>query len=656
MSLDTIMNLSITVESRAPAQAGFGTPLLFGYHTNWLDSLTKLYGSADEMLDDGFTADDALYKAAQIVKSQNPAPDTFYIGRRVAALTQVIELTPKVTTEGYKYKGTIGGKTFSYTVPSNATLSSVAAGMITAINALSAGTTAAGDSTAYVLGTIAGPWELANGDTLLVAVDGDVPGSPDTATFSATAASRESSSGTWDLSGGKTLLVSIDGGDVQTINFSDGNFATPAAATAAEVAAVLNGLVGASAAVTNTNKVTITSDRKGTGSGVNISGGTANAALLAFTTGNVAGTGNVSDITAVTFAEAQSIIEAATDATVTNSNGMLKLSSSTAGANSKVLVTSASTADSKFGIDNVTHTGAAGGNVVTCVADEPGVVIDFDWAATTAPKHLGMKDVTVDTTTDNELPLVNEEEGSWYGLLVVDSSSTATALNAAGWIETKRKLCVVQSGDTDCLDPNVVDDTMSALKDSSYARTGCIWHRGIGGAQWLAAGWLAGALTTTPGSATMAFKSVPGVKVDVLLPGEDAAVLAKNGSYYINVGLPNTFEGKSGAGEFMDTVRFIDWVYARMRETVIGVLSNNIKVPFTDTGVDMMRSAIGSVIQLGINAGGFAKDPPYTVTAPLVKDVPTANRINRILPDVNWTAQLAGAIHRMNPVRGRVSV
>lgn len=663
MSLDTVMNLSISVESRAPSQEGFGTPLLFGYHTNNLGDLVKEYAQPDEMLDDGFDADHFLYKAAQIVKSQDPSPSTFKIGRRVTPLTQVVLLTPHKTAEGFKYKGTVGGKAFTYVVLAGATEETVAAGIAAAINALSAGTTAATDTEASVTSSVAGPWSLANGDTLLVAIDADVPGSPDTATFSATAAAREttnSSSTPFNLANNDTLTVKIDGGAVQTITFVTANFVDIDAATPTEIAAVINAqLIGGRATVTSGGtKVTITSDRKGTGSHVEVTGGTANAgAALNFATAVVNGTGNVSNIAAVTFAEVKSIVEAATDATVIEApGGYAKFSSSTTGTSSKVAVTAASTADDEMGFDNATHTGTEGGGVVTCTADDAGTVVGFDFTDVRAA-DLELKDATTDTTTDNELPNVKAEDDGWYGLLVCDSFSKATALNVAGYIETTRKEALVQTADTDCLDSDVDDDTMSALKDSSYARTGAVFHRAIGVAEWLAAGWLGGALTTTPGEASMAYKEVPGVKKDKLQPAEENAILAKNGSYYTDLaGTGSTFEGKSGAGEFMDTTRFIDWVYARMRETVAGALQNNPKIPYTDGGVDIMRGLIMSVIQLGIKAGGFAASPAPTISAPLVKDVAPADRINRILPDINWTAQLAGAIHRLNPVKGRVSV
>lgn len=651
MSLDSIVNLAITVQGRAPEQRDVGTPLLFGYHEAWLNARVREYEQADEMLDDGFTADDNLYKAAVIVKSQDPAPQRFKIGRRVTALTQVIELEPTNYTEGFEYSGTIGGKSLSYTVGAGASLASVAAALKSAINALSAGTTAATNSSATALGSVDGPWALADGDTLLVAVDGDVPGSPDTATFNGTAAASESGSETFNLSGGADLTVKIDGGDAQTITFVNGNFASPAAATAAEVAAVINAqIVGGRAYVSSTDKVTIESDTLGTDSAVEVTGGTANSEL-GFALSEETGTGNVADLSAVTFDEAQTIIEAATDATVSDADGKLRLTSPTTGSSSKVLVVSSSTADSKFGLDNATHVGSDAGTTIICTANTAGVVVDFDLG-----DGLDILDATEDTTTDNELPDIAAEDDDWYGLIVVDSQAKATALHVAAWIEAQKKEALIQTADSNVLDPNEDEDVLSALMDSEYARTGGCYHRQIGGVEWLAAGALGGQLAWSPGSATPAFKRVAGVKTDKLSAGQANAILNKNGSWYQKVGGLGTFyEGKTGSGEFLDTTRFVDWQYFDMQDAVFGAFNNNPKIPFTDTGVDVLRSVISSSLQRGIAAGGLAADPAPTVTAPKVANVTAQNRINRRLPDVKFQATLAGAIHGI-VIRGVIAV
>lgn len=665
MSLDHIVNLQISVSSRAPTEPGFGTPLIFGYHEAWIDDLVREYSEPDEMLDDGFDTDHYLYKCAQVVKSQDPSVTTFKIGRRVSALTQIITLQPTVTTEGYQYKGTIGGKAFSYVVQTGETTATVAAAIAAAINALAAGTTATTDASGSVTGTETAPFALANGDTLLVAIDADVPGSPDTATFSATAAVRECANAeTYNLDDGMTLTVRINGGTVQTITFNTANFVDINAATAEEVAAVINGqLEEASASATSSGtKVTISSDRKGTSAGVNVTGGTANA-VLGFTTGNTAGTGNVADIDAVTIAEAKTIIEAAVSGCTVSDDGTgkLKITSDSSGASSKVLVAAASTADDEFGLDNATHTGTAAGSLVTCTADEPGTVVDFDFDdKKTPPSKLKVKDITADTTTDNELPTLVEEDDDWYGLVIADSSSKATTLLGAAWIETKTKQFFAQTSDTEVLDDGVEDDVLSTLASLEYEQTYGWYHRAIGGGEWLAAGILAITLASDPGTQTPAFKTVVGVRKDKLKTGEENALFDKNGSDYTLIGgIGVTFEGKAGSGQFADVVRFIHWIYVTMRLDVLGMLASNPKVPFTDKGVQMLKDVIMARLIRGQGvpkgSGGFAEDPAPEVTAPKVADVPVADRQNRRLPDVKWKSTLSGALHNVD-ITGTVSV
>lgn len=222
---------------------------------------------------------------------------------------------------------------------------------------LATGATAPSGGT--VLGTNIGPFDLTPGDTLILSIDG---GGNLTATFNATAASRQSGAENFALSNGQTLTVAIDGGAVQTIAFLTSEFVSIGAATAEEVANVINAkITGAQATVTSGGtRVTITSDRLGTGSGVNITGGTANG-VLGFTTGNIAGTGNVSNINAVTVAEIKTIVElAVAGCTVANAGGAVRITSNTTGGSSSVQVIASSTADDELGLDNAVHTGSTG--------------------------------------------------------------------------------------------------------------------------------------------------------------------------------------------------------------------------------------------------------------------------------------------------------
>jgi hypothetical protein len=213
-----------------------------------------------------------------------------------------------------------------------------------------------------VLSGNAEPYNLEPGETLLIKTDG---GAPETVTFNASAAFAESDDETFDdIAVGDDLIVSIDGGTNQTIDFASGTF-TLGAATAAEVAAIINSqLVGGSAVVAGLTKVRIRSDTRGTDSTVQVIsvGSTANSPgdRLNFPTTLQVGGGNVGNIDAVTAAEAVTRINAGTTGLTAVVEGTrVRLTSDTTGASSSVQVTSASTALA-FGFDNAIHSGLTG--------------------------------------------------------------------------------------------------------------------------------------------------------------------------------------------------------------------------------------------------------------------------------------------------------
>jgi phage tail sheath protein FI len=253
-------------------------------------------------------------------------------------------------------------RTVHYTNIDSAATKQSAAGTLTLQSAV--GAPGAGS----VTGTIAGPWELTPADTLIINVDagGDV-----TATFDAAAAIKTgTNTEPFALSDGQTITVSVDGGTAQTITFNTAEFVAIGAATAAEVAAVINGEISGASGGVAAGAVTITSDTKGTGSGITVTGGTA-AGTLGLNATPVSGTGDVADISAVTAAEAKTLIEAdISGLTVSESaGGHIIITSNTVGASSSIAVNATSTADTKFGVDNATHSGDSGAAVDAIVID-----------------------------------------------------------------------------------------------------------------------------------------------------------------------------------------------------------------------------------------------------------------------------------------------
>lgn len=139
MSLADFATVTITSATRTPTRAGFGTPLVLGYHTAWPDRI-RTYQNLTDLTADGITSTGvgaATYWTAAAIFAQNPRVKQIKVGRRTNAWTQVMKLVVTTATAGTVYKfsiGPIGGAAtaFQYTVPG---ASSVAA-TVTALKAL----------------------------------------------------------------------------------------------------------------------------------------------------------------------------------------------------------------------------------------------------------------------------------------------------------------------------------------------------------------------------------------------------------------------------------------------------------------------------------------------------------------------------------------
>jgi phage tail-like protein len=119
---------------------------------------------------------------------------------------------------------------------------------------------------------------------------------------------------TYALSNGQTLLVTLNGAGSNTVTFYTADFVDIANATAVEVAAVLArdlaAVDGTAAATSSEARVTITSTKYGTGSSVQVTGGTART-ILGFDTSLHVGSGDFVDISAATASEVNDVLNAA---------------------------------------------------------------------------------------------------------------------------------------------------------------------------------------------------------------------------------------------------------------------------------------------------------------------------------------------------------
>ena len=145
MSLDSIVQVQISTQTQAVAEAGFGTPLILAYHNVWPE-LVRQYSSTADMVSDGFAADSPAVLAASAIKAQNPQIVDFKIGRRALAFTQTEKITP-VAQDSTTYTLTINGTDFVYVSDATATIAEITLGLTTAVNGGSEPVTATDNST-----------------------------------------------------------------------------------------------------------------------------------------------------------------------------------------------------------------------------------------------------------------------------------------------------------------------------------------------------------------------------------------------------------------------------------------------------------------------------------------------------------------------------
>jgi len=279
-------------------------------------------------------------------------------------------------------------------------------------------------------------------------------------------------------------------------------------------------------------------------------------------------------------------------------------------------------------------------------ADNPGELFDV-----VVSRELEVKDNTTDPGIATDLAAIRAADGDWYGL-ALDSNSSAEVVAAAAWAETETVLFGANTSDADAKSA-LTTDVMSILQLAAYARTFVIWSGSV--LSNAGAAWLGKQLPTDPGTTTWAFKTLAGLTVDSLTSAERAFIEGKNGNTYTRVAGRNiTRQGVTAAGEFIDVTRYVDFLDARIGERVFLLMVNLPKIPYTDASVDLFRSEILAQLTSGIPQA-IADDPAPTCTAPLVANVATADRAGRILPDIKFTARIAGSIHKVQ-INGTLTV
>ena len=139
-ALSDIVNVTITATTRSVTQAGFNVPLIWSYHTRFVEAYRE-YSEVSDMLADGFTSDDPAYKMALALCSQDNRPETFIVGRATSGYTWGGEIVITSATQGDHVKFRVIGSNgldseIDYTIGAAATTTTVATAVELLVEAL----------------------------------------------------------------------------------------------------------------------------------------------------------------------------------------------------------------------------------------------------------------------------------------------------------------------------------------------------------------------------------------------------------------------------------------------------------------------------------------------------------------------------------------
>lgn len=157
----------------------------------------------------------------------------------------------------------------------------------------------------------------------------------------------------------------------------------------------------------------------------------------------------------------------------------------------------------------------------------------------------------------------------------------------------------------------------------------------------------------TVGSVTWKFKELNGITPEVLTSTELAGINSMHAISYTEVsGRPQTTEGFTLSGEYIDTIHGIIWVKVNVAGDLQRLLQDNSKIPFEQKGINMVTATVTQTLEKAYEQGiiltGTDGKGSYTVTATPREQQSAADLSARKYSGVSFKYDASGAIHTLH--------
>jgi hypothetical protein len=270
----------------------------------------------------------------------------------------------------------------------------------------------------------------------------------------------------------------------------------------------------------------------------------------------------------------------------------------------------------------------------------------------------------------DEMDAVYEADNEWYWVTIPAKFRDKAWLDGLiEWVQAKNKLAILDSND-----PLMEDDdditNIAGRNKGQFDRTAVFYHTDVEQYPGLSLAALCGTFNFDEANSayTAKFKRLRGVPpvnkgsaavqaITAFTPALGQAIeTGSNANTFIDIG--GQFFVAEGStlvpNVFIDEIHATDWIIARTEEETLGILLNNNRVPYTDTGMQTLVAGPKTVMSMALRAGLIAEDldpetgdylPAIIYRVPPVLSVPASQRVARIAPEIEVEFRYAGAIH-----------
>lgn len=261
-------------------------------------------------------------------------------------------------------------------------------------------------------------------------------------------------------------------------------------------------------------------------------------------------------------------------------------------------------------------------------------------------------------TDETYVEAIVRQQGAYNKFLyVITDAATDTEKEAiADYVETQSRMFYVFSDSNAATYTSATTDIFSKLKDKGYDRSFGIYTKdGVTNAM-IEAAWV-GRFSAEPiGSAIWIYKELNGVVSDGYTATEESYLQSKNANYYTTVEDESVVfgEGKVAGSEFIDVLLGSVWLEVRMGERIWGLIKAQNKINYTNAGISMVEIKMREVLDEAVAMNILTADDPIRVVVPNANNIPSSTRNTRVLSGITFEARLAGAIQKVDGIRGTV--